>query len=372
MKRFLSLFLSLVMVFSLAACGNGGGNSSTPPDNSGSSAGSSNGEDGFPTMQLSVSCSTNEAETPSKVLKVFMDYVTEHTGGAVTFKVFYGGTFCAAPEELYQLQSGALDMCILQTLAYGDVLPLFVSCPQMWVGSDEDAYNYFQTLFVDDPVTGALIKEELSSFNVSMVGLIYTGLNCWFSSKTFNSFEDLKGLKIACQDSAPIDGLGLTAQFVDVGDLYDSLDRGVVDAGTFSFDGTVALKLYEPAKNVMLDQGKTWGMPFCMREDLWNSLSPELQAVFQEAMKEAADFSVETVNANIEDAKTNLSGEGVVIGTLSDEDAAASFEAQLVASIANGMRRAEAAGKKDKMLEIESKALSLYGLDENAYLSEYK
>lgn len=382
MKKLLSLLLALTMVFALVSCGSAGAPAGSEP--APGPAASTSAEDKTPDaevpvsdaefepMEISVSMSTNEVETPAKVFKVFSDYITEATGGAVTFKIFYGGTFCSPMEELYMLQSGALDMCILQTLAYGDVLPLMVGVPQMWIGTDEEAYNYFKTIFEDDPVTGGMIADALSAYNVKMVGNIYTGLNCWFSTKPFTSFEDLKGLKIGCQDSAPIDGLGLTAQFVDVGDYYDSLDRGVIDAGTFSFDGTVALKLYEPAPNVCLDQGKTWGMPFCIREDLWNTLSPELQQVFADAMSVAADYSVEQVNANIELAKENLSAEGVVINTLSDEDAAASFQAQIVASIASGMTRAKAAGCEEQMLTILNKSLELYGLNPSDYLSDYQ
>lgn len=375
-KRILALVMALTLGMTmLAGCGSSASSNTetAAPAASGSEEAAPAAEAaGFEQRVITISCSTNEMETPSRVLKVFMDKVTELTGGAVTFQPYYGSTYCASTEELYQLQSGALDMCILQTLAYGDALPLLVSMPQMWVGTDEDAKNYFDTIFVKDETTSKLINDSMAQFNAVVVGNIYTGLNCYFSTKTFNSFEDLKGLKVGCQDSAPIDGLGLTAVFVDVGDYYDSLDRGVIDAGTFSFDGTVALKLYEPAKNVMLDKGKTWGMPFTIRKDLWESFSPELQDVFAQAMSAAQDYSVQAVNENIEAAKTNLGAEGVVIGELSDEDAAASFEAQLVASIANGMRRAEAAGVADQMLIIEKKCLELYGLDEAKYLADYQ
>ena len=382
MKKILALALSLLMTLTLlSGCGSGASSSALPADSGApaeSGAPSSeaaepaapSGAD-FEELTITVSCSTNENETPSKVLQKFIEEVESATGGAVTFNVFYGSTFCNSTEELYQLQSGALDMCILQTLAYGDVLPLMVSCPQMWVGTDEDAKNYFESLFVEGE-TGELIANSLSEFNAHMIGNIYTGLNCYFSTKEFNSFADLQGLKVGCQDSAPIDGLGLTAVFVDVGDYYDSLERGVIDAGTFSFDGTVALKLYEPANHVMLDQGKTWGMPFCMRQDLWESLSPELQQVFADAMSAAQDYSVELVNANIEAAKESLAAEGVTVGDLSDEDAAASFQAQLRASIASGMARSEAAGCKDEMLIVLNKSMELYGLDANEYLGEYQ
>lgn len=383
MKKILALVLSLAMALALlSGCGSSGSASSAPAD-SGTPAASSAPEEeaapasgdaadaSFEAMTITVSCSTNENETPSKVLQKFIEEVQTATGGAVEFNVFYGSTFCNSTEELYQLQSGALDMCILQTLAYGDVLPLLVSCPQMWVGTDEDAKNYFESLFAEGE-TGELMADSLSAFNAHMIGNIYTGLNCYFSTKEFNSFADLEGLKIGCQDSAPIDGLGLTAVFVDVGDYYDSLERGVIDAGTFSFDGTVALKLYEPANHVMLDQGKTWGMPFCMRQDLYESMSPELQQVFADAMSVAQDYSVELVNANIEAAKESLTAEGVTVGELSDEDAAASFQAQLRASIASGMTRSEAAGCKDEMLIVLNKSLELYGLDAAEYLGDYQ
>jgi TRAP-type C4-dicarboxylate transport system substrate-binding protein len=130
----------------------------------GADAGAVTGD--FEPMELSVSMSTNEVESPAKVFKTFADGVTEKTGGAVTFNIYYGSTFCGPQEELYQIQSGSLDMCILQTLAYGDVLPLLVSIPQMWPGDDAGAKNYFDTIFVDDPETSKYIGDSLSAFNV--------------------------------------------------------------------------------------------------------------------------------------------------------------------------------------------------------------
>ena len=375
-KRALALMLSAVMlVCMLAGCGSSGNSDTDASDDAATADASADETDTsdvtYEEMNITVSCSTNESETPSLVLQKFMEEVTEATGGAVTFTVYYGSTFCSSTEELYQMQSGALDMCILQTLAYGDVIPLFVSIPQMYIGTDEEAKAYFDEMFLEGE-SGELIEASLSEYNTKMIGNIYTGLNCWFSTQTFESFEDLEGLKIGCQDSAPIDGLGLTAVFVDVSDYYDSLERGVIDAGTFSFDGTVSLKLYEPASNVMLDQGKTWGMPFCMREDLWDSMSEELQTVFEEAMAVAQDYSVDTVNEVIASAQEELEAEGVTIGTLSDEDAEASFLAQTEASIANGMERAEAADCVDDMITILTKSLELYGLDPDEYLADYQ
>jgi TRAP-type C4-dicarboxylate transport system substrate-binding protein len=113
-------------------------------------------------------------------------------------------------------------------------------------------------------------------------------------------------------------------------------------------------------------------MPFCIRNDLWDSFSPELQQIFNDSMAAAQEYGVELVNENIELSKESLAEQGATVGTLSDEDSRRSFDAQLVASIASGMKRAKEAGVEDQMLALEKKALELYGLDEKKYLADYE
>ena len=50
--------------------------------------------------QLTFTSSANANETQGKFVQKFCDTVTELTDGAITFKIYYGGTLCGEEEEL--------------------------------------------------------------------------------------------------------------------------------------------------------------------------------------------------------------------------------------------------------------------------------
>jgi len=103
------------------------------------------------------------------------------------------------------------------------------------------------------------------------------------------------------------------------GEIYPSLERGVVDGAGWSVIGTPTLKLHEVAGYMMRPTFGTLPTYITMNLDKWNSLSAEDQALFlkmgREVEQEAASFS----SVLVEEALQEMAAGGMQMTTMSSE-----------------------------------------------------
>ena len=75
------------------------------------------------------------------------------------------------------------------------------------------------------------------------------------SKKQVKTLEDLKGLKIRALGGPPtemIKALGAVPTLIPMPDMYQSLDKGVVDGGLLPWEAIHGFRLYEVAKNLTI------------------------------------------------------------------------------------------------------------------------
>lgn len=151
----------------------------------------------------------------------------------------------------------------------------------------------------------ALTKKVYDQFNVDCYPGGNTGVQMggWFK-KEINTLEDLKGLKIRIPGMAGevFAKLGANVTNIPAGELYTSLDRGVVDAVEFVSPG-LDIKMgfhkiapyyytgwHEPASE----------MHFFINQKAYAKLPKEYQAILKSAMKTAtAEMYIDNYNKNV-------------------------------------------------------------------------
>ena len=127
MKKIFAALLTLAMLLALTACSGDttpssapAGDTTTPDTQS-----TPNAENpAYDTVELMFATTYNEIEASGKAITYFTDYITEKSGGAITFDIKWGGTVAGSGEELSFLQAGAFDMSVLGQSQYSAVLPL--------------------------------------------------------------------------------------------------------------------------------------------------------------------------------------------------------------------------------------------------------
>jgi TRAP-type C4-dicarboxylate transport system substrate-binding protein len=132
----------------------------------------------------------------------------------------------------------------------------------------------FEELYEKSPE----IQKEYSDVKVLFV---------WSSSSQFlitkkpvSSQETLKGLKIRTLGGPPSDmikALGGTPVLMGLPDIYEALDKGVIDGIEFSWGGTLSNKYYYPC-HYFTDMNTTVAQfAIIMNREKWNSLPKDIQ-----------------------------------------------------------------------------------------------
>lgn len=362
MKKLLAIVLSLAMLLSmsmLAGCGDKTPASSGAPSGAGSSAADASGSgdesaDGpvYETRKLIATTDKAENDDGGLIIGYFCDYITEKSGGAITFNVSYGGTLCTGAEELGMLTSGAVDLACIGTTLAVDNLPL-VNFPTMVLGDSQTAVDYYNYLCFENEETAELIAAEAAAQNVIYLGFQAGGTTCWLSTKELTCIDDIKGIKFgAMQNQGAFESLGVSVVSFNMPDGYENLSKGVIDAVTMAFNPTVAMRWYEVAPNYLMLGTYVAGSPFTLNLDTWNSLNADEQALFREAAQAAGAYSMELATAGYDKNMALLEENGVVVNTISDEEGALWYDALFSYQVTNCRNVAENQGISEDMETI--------------------
>ena len=384
MKKLIALLLALVMVLALTACGSSAPAepaapaepdtpaveepvAQEPADEPAEPADDDAVE--YPVMQLNVSCSYNEAETSGQQLAYFTNYITEKSGGNITFNVYWGGTFCSAAEDLDYVSNGSVDMTLLSTAQYADVLPL-TNFPTMAGGSQENVVEMVEYIMFENPETSALVEQELTEHNVKVLAVNAGGTNAIASKTPLSSYEDCAGKILgAMMNQSTYEDLGMTFKFSVPPETYSDLQKGVVDCAGLSLAGVVGLAWYEVAPYVITDGMYSCSNYYTINLDKWNSFDDATKALFQEAADAARDNSFvlnegefDACVATIDDYNAEK-GIDAKVTAQDAEHAQVHVETYMKNAFADCRTTAANAGKSDEMETILAAVADYLGIE---------
>jgi TRAP-type C4-dicarboxylate transport system substrate-binding protein len=222
----------------------------------------------------------------SVLAKEWAEEINKRTNGKVQVTVFPGGTLTPADKCYDGVAKGISD-----------------------VGMSVFAYTrgkFPMTEAIDLPIgikTGLaatrLINEYYKKFKpkeldeVKVMFLHAHGPGLLHSKTMVNKLEDVKGLKIRCTGLATkiVERLGGTPVAMPMGDTYDALSRGVVDASFAPQESLQTWKWGEIVKATVEMFGASYstGMFVVMNKDKWNALPPDAQKIIEQVNAEWID-----------------------------------------------------------------------------------
>jgi TRAP-type C4-dicarboxylate transport system substrate-binding protein len=142
---------------------------------------------------------------------------------------------------------------------------------------------------------GEIGEEILAGFEPhGLVGLAYYdgGARSFYNSqKPINSVDDLKGMKFRVMQSDifvdMVTALGANAVPLPYGEVYSSIETGVIDGAENNFPSYESAKHSEVAKHYSLDEHLIVPEVLVMAKSSWDKLSPEDQALVKQAAKDS-------------------------------------------------------------------------------------
>lgn len=375
MKKAIALILFVAMTLSLvlAGCSSNAGPNSSPQGNSGpaeNNSGSAENNSGsaennsVEPMSIEFSTTYQQTETAGKIIQYFADYLDQISDGQISVNISWGGTLFDASSELSGVSEGAVNMIAFQISRHLDEVPL-LSLPTNAPNSSQFAVDYYNYLIFENEETAALISEEASRIGVKYLNVLAGGPDAFCASFDFSTLDELVAGSSAFGsiESATFEKLGLHCTSVMIGDRYDALDRGIIDATTMSISPIASMGWYEVAPYIALNGLYTAGNFFTVNEKWWNGLSGAQRELIQQAADKAESYCVELINNDIDSAIEIIESNGGTVRTLSADDVNRWWSIMFSVKLDDAMARAANFGIEDNMTTVFKAAAEFTGYE---------
>ena len=279
----------------------------------------------------------------------FADYLSDHDA-AIDVQI-YANNALGQEREVYEaMQFGAGADCAISGTA---ILSSFyrrigvVDLPSLW----RDYQHIHEVL--DGPV-GSQLADELMPVNFKVIAWLdsWGARNIMTTDQIIETADDLRGLKIRTIPSPvyvrTINSLGASATPMAFGEVYMSLETGVLDG--FEHTPTVILsgRFYEVASNLTLTRHLYGPLVFVCSKSFWESIPDGTRQMVQAAAQHARNHQRRLAPMKEKQALAKLAELGVSIHDI-DIDQFESGAAQLRRQLA------DRAGANDLLVQIENR-----------------
>jgi len=278
MKKVISLALVVMMVFSLAACGNSGSKTATEPTNT----------VGDPvTLVFSIAAVPTDAHGAAQ--KVFKDTLESISGGNITVECYDSGTLYGQDTEHDALKNGDVDMIYSSASWLTDGSP-WIS--MFTAGYVFQSYEHMTTV-MNGEIGKQIFQRVADEQGIIPLGCFYLGTReiSLSQDKAIVTPEDLNGVNLRMPNSDAWvflgKAMGANPTAIPFNDLYLALQTGTVDGQDNPLPTVKSAKFYEVQKSISLTNHLVDSVWPTMNLDKWNSLTEQQQAWDLEAVEAA-------------------------------------------------------------------------------------
>jgi TRAP-type C4-dicarboxylate transport system substrate-binding protein len=249
--------------------------------------------------------------TFSRADKTWMEWVLQHSGGALRIRPIWSGSLISSDQSLIELRHGVADIALITPIyAHGGTHLIRVQTGfYSGAGSFEQQVAMYRCLSSASPE----YARELAGLKILAVqGGTLPGVLT--RSREIRSLKDFQGLRIRVPTELlhVMRDLGADPVTMPMGEVYSSLAKGVLDGVVAPADTLKSLHFGEVAKNYTELEVPRGGYPSrAMSERRWQRLLPGDRAVLESSIPvwEAA-LSKETMAA-VQSGEAEGRSEGV-------------------------------------------------------------
>lgn len=249
----------------------------------------------------------------------FIADVAEKTGGDITGKVFHAGVLGDQPDAIEQTRLGIMDFGVFSLGPMGPAVPEtnVVSLPFIFKNID-------QMYRLMDGEVGDAIDKGLQAKGIVALGWYDAGARSFYNSKhPINTPDDVKGLKIRVMSNdlfvGMVESMGGNATPMAFGEVYQSLQTGVVDGAENNPPSYESTNHYEVAKYYSMSEHLIIPECLCMSKKSWDALTPEQQEIVHTAGRASAEYQRELWHAREAASMEVVRAGGTEVNTIADK-----------------------------------------------------
>ena len=305
MKKFVALSLVLMMALALCACGNK-----------------------VEQQTWKFACSATDNTCWADMGRDFGKMISEATDGAITVQVYAADQLTAGnqTEGIQGVIDGTIDLSAHSNIIYAnfDQRLNVVSMPFLF-----DSYEDVDAKLTGE--AGEAVGKVVEDLGLKLLGVGENGFRAITNSvRPIESLADMKGLKLrvaGCKVLNTAYGLwGTNWSNANWSEVYTGLQTGTYEGQENPLPTADGASIQEVNKYCANWTGIYDCVFFTMNKELFDSLSPELQAIVEEAGAKAAETQRKLQREGVQGVIDKWTEAGVTVTELSDE-AIAEFKA---------------------------------------------
>jgi tripartite ATP-independent transporter DctP family solute receptor len=242
-----------------------------------------------PEVVLKLGHSLDVTHPVHKAMVYMAQRVAEKSNGRMKVEIFPNEQLGTEKECIEALQLGYMAITKTSTAVMEGFVPKMkiFGIPYLF----RDSEHYWKVL--NGPIGKELL---LAGQSKGLRGLCFydAGSRSFYAKKEIKTPEDLKGLKVRVMKSIMsvdmVKAMGGSPTPIAWGELYTSLDQGVVDAAENNPPSFRTSRHYEVCHYYSLDEHTRLPDILIISTRVWNSLSPEFQQILQESVDESVEY----------------------------------------------------------------------------------
>jgi TRAP-type C4-dicarboxylate transport system substrate-binding protein len=308
-KKALAFVLAGAMLLgTLTACGNG-----TAGDSGTSSKGTSGSSGSGETLKLSFSHHDSATSTWGVFFETWAKNVSDASDGACEITVYPGATLAAPADGLQALRTGVCDILWTNMAFFPGQFPVTEGTILPMVGNNATAEEFTNVLWDlwEDEEVGQPLRDEWSEFKVLILHAspgFPIGL-----TKAASTPADMSGRTVR----APAGGLTSLMTAINAnpvltpsGDIYTSMDKGIIEGYLIDFCGIDGFKLEEVTNYILDLNAINIYMMVIMTQEKYDSLPDSVKNAMEEysgrdssvAFAATTDAAADAMRADFEDS----------------------------------------------------------------------
>ncbi len=271
-----------------------------------------------------VSTQASDTSTEGLAIQRFAELVEDYTEGEITVQVYPNEQLGKLDTVLDQLGQGVIQVVATSVAFLGKQVPAldFTTAPFLFEDYDQWAR------FMDSDLVQGWVTEAEDKARVHVLGDLAAFPRGTYrvlaSAVPVESVDDIDGLLVRqWSQQILVDAwtfLGAEVRILAWSEVYDAINRQLVQAVTSPLELVEAQKFYEVAPYLVRTNEYPQALAFLVNKRAFEGLSPEMKAAVERAHADAASYMREMLAANAESQRAQLIEEGAIFSEIDIAD----------------------------------------------------
>jgi len=250
-----------------------------------------------------------------KVFQRFADLVEEHSGGELTLKLYPNEQLGKTEAVMEQLRLGTVHLYAEGSTYMQKWVPEITWISAAFLFDDRDHW----VRFMNTDLAEGWFEKASKEAGVGVLGdptaILRGPYRVMVANKDVRSFEDVQGIKLRMHPNkmalATWTHLGADVKTLAWTDVYQAIDKGIVEAVNSPIALVESMRFYEVAPHIIRHDEYYQSIGFMVHQPSFDALDAALREAVLEAYDEAGAYSFEIMGQASEESLERMQAQGV-------------------------------------------------------------